>query len=84
MDDHFRSDADIVRAVVEIPGVNGAFRCCARPRVELVERRSIDMFERYGADMTAEEFAQGVADTIDKLEAAFGVGQEVAMHFGYK
>ncbi|MGJ6127047.1 polymorphic toxin type 44 domain-containing protein [Mycolicibacterium sp. Y3] len=47
-------------------------------------RAGIDMFEKYGADMTAVEFAQGINDTVDKLQAAFAAGKQISMTFGFK
>lgn len=44
----------------------------------------IDMFEKYGTDMTEAQFNQALGETIEKLAAAKKSGEDVSLKFGYK
>ncbi len=44
----------------------------------------IDMFEKYGTDMTEAQFNQALGETIEKLASAKKAGEDVSLKFGYK
>ncbi|RIT26295.1 hypothetical protein D2E76_28255, partial [Mycobacteroides abscessus] len=44
----------------------------------------IDMFEKYGADMTEAQFNQALGEAIEKLASAKRAGEDVSLKFGYK